>query len=174
LSSTVWTTIDLEEQHQGDWEGQPRAQLYTAEVHRAMLDLHVDFHAPNGESLRDVRHRASTFLHTVLPLLQEKSEREHRSLSIAFFTHGMLIRTMIQHLMGSDETMAWRIGCQNVSLSEFVLDKHGTIVVRINDAAHLSLAWTKAAKLLIMDAKGAESHLHDTMFENSPNNLSRL
>jgi broad specificity phosphatase PhoE len=175
LSSTIWTSSELEEQSQGEWEGQPREQLYTAAVHRAMLDLHVDFHAPAGESLRDVRNRAINFLTKILEPLHSKSMREHKTLSVAIFTHGMLIRTMIQHLMDSDEKMAWRIGCNNVSLTEFVLDRHGTTCVRVNDSAHLSLAWTRAYRLLLREkGKDAESHLQDTLEENSPENLSQL
>ena len=73
----------LLEQNQGEWEGLERKHVYTPEVHKDMLDLHMDFTAPGGESLRVVQQRAMTFMATEVERWRQTSIKENRQHTFA-------------------------------------------------------------------------------------------
>lgn len=57
---------ELQEQSQGDWEGRPRADIFTPEVRAAITSSQPDFCAPGGESQRQVEVRMRRFVDKVV------------------------------------------------------------------------------------------------------------
>lgn len=63
----IQTSDALAEMSQGDWEGCPRSEIYTAELLSFIDRVQPDFAAPSGESLRQVEFQMVHFLNgTVL------------------------------------------------------------------------------------------------------------
>ncbi|CAN6702989.1 unnamed protein product [Malus baccata var. baccata] len=63
----------LAEMSQGDWEGCPRSEIYTAELLSFIERVQPDFSAPSGESLRQVEFQMVSFLNGTVLGLPEKS-----------------------------------------------------------------------------------------------------
>lgn len=57
---------DLQELSQGEWEGRERSDLYTLEMVSHMNSTQPDFHAPGGESQRQVEFRMVEFLNRIV------------------------------------------------------------------------------------------------------------
>eukprot|EP00249_Psilotum_nudum_P016844 c26015_g1_i2 orf=685-1377(+) len=51
---------------QGRWEGLRRCDVYTAQLLSVMANSHLDFHAPDGESQRQVEFRMVEFLNNLI------------------------------------------------------------------------------------------------------------
>ncbi|KAK3120433.1 hypothetical protein QOZ80_9AG0687560 [Eleusine coracana subsp. coracana] len=62
----------LTEMSQGQWEGCPKSEVYTAEMVNLMESTQPDFSAPTGESLRQVQFRMMEFLNRTVLRLPEK------------------------------------------------------------------------------------------------------
>lgn len=62
----------LAEMSQGDWEGCPRSEIYTAELLSFIERVQPDFSAPSGESLRQVEFQMVSFLNGTVLGLPEK------------------------------------------------------------------------------------------------------
>ncbi|KAH0973456.1 hypothetical protein GBA52_025612 [Prunus armeniaca] len=62
----------LAEMSQGDWEGCPRSEIYTAELLSFIDRVQPDFSAPSGESLRQVEFQMVQFLNGTVLGLTEK------------------------------------------------------------------------------------------------------
>ncbi|GJN25521.1 hypothetical protein PR202_gb13360 [Eleusine coracana subsp. coracana] len=62
----------LTEMSQGQWEGCPKSEVYTAEMVNLMESTQPDFSAPIGESLRQVQFRMMEFLNRTVLRLPEK------------------------------------------------------------------------------------------------------
>ena len=136
-TSQMIVTDALLEQSQGLWEGKDRASSYSAEVLQQLADLHIEFSAPQGESMRMVQTRAVECLKPYLEEANAKSLAEHREVSIVVFTHANLIRAVLQYYLQSNQRHAWLIGQENTAITEIVFNQHGTSLVRVNDSAHL-------------------------------------
>ncbi|KAM7255628.1 hypothetical protein ACFE04_008526 [Oxalis oulophora] len=68
----IQTSEALAEMGMGQWEGCPRAEVYTSEV-LSLIERHQpDFSAPSGESLRQVEFRMVQFLSEMILGLTEK------------------------------------------------------------------------------------------------------
>lgn len=127
----------LVEQSQGAWEGLHRAVTYDAKVLQRMIELHVEFSAPGGESIRMVQKRANDFLEPHIEQAKKQSIAENRDISIGVFTHANLIRAMLLHYLQSTPEHAWLIDQRNTAINEIIFNRHGTCLVKTNDAAHL-------------------------------------
>jgi len=133
----------LLEQDQGDWEGMERKDVYTAQVHKEMLDLHMDFKAPGGESLRDVQERAIAYMNGELERWKERSMSDKREIVLGVFAHGGCIRAMLQHFIGVHDQFTWLVAQDNTAISELLIDVRGTALIRLNDTAHLKYTMQK-------------------------------
>ena len=133
----------LLEQAQGEWEGKERKDVYTAQVHQDMLDLHMDFCAPGGESLRAVQERAIGFLAPKIEEWKAVSVAEGREVVIGVFGHGGCIRVMLHHFVGVHDPLTWLLQQENTTLNELLIDPRGVATIRVNDDAHLK--YTMAA-----------------------------
>ncbi|CAF4331493.1 unnamed protein product, partial [Adineta steineri] len=125
------------EQSQGNWEGLNRQSCYTKDIREQMDKLHIEFSAPNGESLRMVQKRAIDFLEPYIDQAKKQSIEENREISIIIFTHGNLIRAVLQYYLQSNTKYTWLIKQENTSISEILLDQFGTSLVKVNDSGHL-------------------------------------
>ncbi|CAF0793056.1 unnamed protein product [Adineta ricciae] len=128
----------LLEQSQGDWEGKNRYLCYSADIMTQMNDLHIEFTPPNGESIRMVQKRAVNFLKPYIEQAKQRSIEETREISIAIFGHANCIRSIIQYYLELNPKYTWLIGQQNTAMSEILFNEHGTALVKVNDAAHLT------------------------------------
>ncbi|CAF3415094.1 unnamed protein product [Rotaria socialis] len=135
--SKLITSNALLEQSQGSWEGLNRRECYTDEIMQKMDKLHVDFRAPDGESIRMLQKRAIEFLKLYIEQAEQQSIKENREVSIVVFTHGNLIRAVLQHYLQSDPKYTWLIKQNNTAISEILFNEHGMALAKVNDSAHL-------------------------------------
>jgi len=131
----VISNAELLEQSQGDWEGLHRKEVYTDEVSDQMAKQHMDFCAPNGESLRMVEKRASVFVDNFI----KTKKSENKDIVIGIFAHGGTIRCLLHHYLMFNDKMTWLIEQKNTTINEIFIYSKGISVCRINDAAHLTL-----------------------------------
>lgn len=136
--SKLITTSTLLEQSQGMWEGQDRESCYTNDIMKQLNDLHIEFCAPQGESLRMVQKRAIEFLEPFIEQAKKQSIEENREVSMVIFTHANLIRTVLQYYLQSTPNHAWLIGQNNTGITEVLFNQYGTSLVRLNDSGHLT------------------------------------
>jgi broad specificity phosphatase PhoE len=137
-TSKLITSNALLEQSQGSWEGMNRDSCYTAEIMQQMGETHIEFSAPNGESMRMVQKRAIEFLEPFIEQAKKQSIEENRVISLGIFTHANLIRTVLQYYLQSNPKHAWQIGQNNTAITEILFNQYGTSLVRVNDSGHLT------------------------------------
>ncbi|CAF0971972.1 unnamed protein product [Rotaria sordida] len=136
-TSKLIISSELLEQSQGSWEGMSRALAFTPEVIQQWNELHFEFCPPNGESKRMVQKRALAYLEPIIEQAKNQSLRENRGISIGIFTHGNLIRSVLQYYLQSNPKYVWLIQQNNTSINEILLNENGISVVKINDDSHL-------------------------------------
>ena len=137
LPRSQHASAQLREQSQGQWEGRPRAEVYTAEVRAAMKQRTVHFSVPGGESIADTAHRAYAFItEAVAREAAETPVLEEAGVDVLVVCHGMVIRGLVWLLCGVRDDGVWRLGCDNCSMTELCVDAEGARLVRLNDAAH--------------------------------------
>lgn len=133
---------ELREYSAGDWKGKLRQEILTPEVRMRMGSLTQDFLPPNGESLNQVSRRASKWLEDVVmynPWVIERSKNRTKEdpWRIGVFTHGMTIKCLLQHIMGFDKSLTWKIDIWNTSVSTLSFGEDGWRIHGINDISHL-------------------------------------
>ena len=135
---SLYTSPQLREQSQGQWEGLVRADVHTAEVKAAMRQHSVRFSVPGGESIADAAYRAYAFIMQAItreaPLIAAVDEA---GVDVLVVCHAQVIRGLVWLLCGVRDEYAWRLGCDNCSMTELHIDSEGVRLVRLNDAAHL-------------------------------------
>lgn len=129
----IQTTEAILEVGQGEWEGQIRADIYTPELMAQIQSAPLDFKAPGGESIREVQTRMYDWLETTVAPLDPA---EH--ISIAAFTHGFALRSLLMKILDADPRMARRTVTHNTSLTVLQTDGSHWFIERINDTAHLA------------------------------------
>ena len=135
--SKLDTSPALLEQSQGSWEGRNRRECHTDEIIRHMHETHIEFSAPNGESLRMVQKRGIEFLEPVIEQAKQQSIAENREIFIAVFAHANFIRSLVQYYTQCTPKHAWLIGQKNTAITELVFNQYGTGLARVNDSGHL-------------------------------------
>jgi len=122
----------LRERHAGAFQGllveeaQARYPAYFVESTVPVPDLAI----PGGESAVQIRDR-------VVPLLEELCER-HGGRSVALVTHGIVIRTVLWHLVKCSYAAAFRLRVDNAGLTAFRFVDGQWILSSSNDTGHLS------------------------------------
>ncbi len=132
------STAVILEQSQGIWEGLNRQSCYTDEIIQQMNEVHIEFSAPKGESLRMVQKRGVEFLEPFIEQAKQQSIEEKREISIAIFTHGNFIRSVLQYYLQSTPRHARLIGQNNTAITEVLFNQYGTSLVKVNDTGHLT------------------------------------
>jgi broad specificity phosphatase PhoE len=108
-TSKLIISSEILEQSQGSWEGINREMILTSEVRQQMNELHFEFCPPNGESKRMVQKRVITFLEPIIEQAKSESLIENREIFIGIFTHGNLIKSILQYYLQSNPKYAWLI-----------------------------------------------------------------
>lgn len=100
----------LAELSQGDWENEPRAQIYTPETLARIERTHPwYFRPPGGESQDDLFRRVHGWL------VREVLARPERY--VWLFCHGLVIKVLLTGLFGWDRRNAWKIPIDNASMT---------------------------------------------------------
>jgi broad specificity phosphatase PhoE len=121
---------ELVEIDHGEWSGLSRAQVERRwpELSRRWQTEPGAVEMPKGESLREVRARALSFLARV--------RQEHAGGNILIITHGTVLRLMVAHFLEMAPDQIWSIQAENCALS-IVDDYDVPLVMAINDTCHL-------------------------------------
>ncbi|MEI6731646.1 MAG: histidine phosphatase family protein [archaeon] len=125
-------TDDLLELNQGSWVGIDRTKIYTPEVVARINADPWNFRPPNGESLGDVAKRAFEY---IKPIAEKNKDTRKK---IAFFTHGLTIKSLITTILESSPALCWKIQIDNTSITQFKYTPNpGWHLQRVNDHAHI-------------------------------------
>ena len=129
----------LREFRMGEWEGLTGAEIAARDPERLALWRHVGAHvsAPGGESLTDLAER-------LRPLLEEM-RRLPDDAHIVLVSHGGAIRGLVCLALGLPPEMNRHLVTAETSLTEIELRDGRTILLRLNDHAHLEAAAFTAA-----------------------------
>ena len=140
------TTPDLREIGVGAWEDQTWAQIGYFEKEKLVL-FNTDiekWHVEGGEDIGIVRER---MLRALKKIIAENPDR-----TVAVFSHGMALRTLIGTLQGLSIHEIDRTGhAENTAVTKLECDEAGIRVIYRDDASHLPdglhtlarQAWTK-------------------------------
>lgn len=101
----------LNEQHTGDWTGQPAKQIFTDEMVKNIAAEGKSFRAPNGESMDDVGLRMFDWVETLL------SDQVTRAHTVFGFAHGGSIRSLASYICGWDHARTYSTQPGNASLT---------------------------------------------------------
>lgn len=128
--------IDLAEQSFGEWQGQPRAEIFArhSEWHQ-FWHAPARFRPPGGESFADLVARAA-------PVITNLAA-SHGGRNIVAIAHGGTIRAALAHALGLDPDIAVAFVIDNLSVTR--LDhiaepgegREAWRVVAVNESAHL-------------------------------------
>ena len=134
LALTPEPTPLAREWHVGELDGRPASAL-----HQAVADASLPYweYAPTGgESLMEVRTRASALIATIQAELRDPAQARSRVRTM-LVTHGDFIRMMLS--MTEEYTIERAIGValRNTSVTELALVGNAWRVVRIDDARHM-------------------------------------
>ncbi len=123
---------ELREYSAGDMTDRSRKEIYgNTMMMNDMNELGMLFKFDNGESLFEVQQRAVTWLNKILSI-------QSKDVSIALFTHGMVIKCLLQHFMHFDQHMTWRVKVDNTSITH-LSRKNGLWSINcINSTPHLN------------------------------------
>lgn len=117
----------------GDWENKGKDDVYTEHVRRALESDPYNWHAPNGESQRDIEERVYDFV-------EEKRAEMPRGGKIAVVTHGVPIITLIRKVLGVDSKAVQGIELENTSLTRFDCNSNEWKVVEVNEKEILGIS----------------------------------
>ena len=118
---------DLIEQHLGEWQGLPHADLPA----RLRLKPHAFWplggheHPPGGESMAEVIARAGAAL--------EALAIRHPGGDVVAVSHGGTIRAAVAHALGIGPDNALHLSVQNLSLTRMERHRDGWRVVTVNE-----------------------------------------
>ncbi|KAK4538541.1 hypothetical protein CDCA_CDCA18G4566 [Cyanidium caldarium] len=133
-SPSVHTVDALAEIFQGEWEDAPREQVLTPETLQALAKNPFEFHAPGGESPRDVERRASGALHTLVQQVlahgaapDAAPTTEASDVLVLVFTHGFVIKCLLRNILDAAPAMTARIRVDNAAVVELWLQPHHAI-----------------------------------------------
>lgn len=127
----------LVEQSQGSWNGLERKKIYTPNILAKIGTKNSGFVPPEGESLKMVERRVSSWLEDEI-LYNKVFIEEFPKAWIAVFSHGMAIRCLIRYIFQSDPSLTWKIKIFNGSISSMVFKKDGWHPYSLNETAHLT------------------------------------
>ncbi len=126
----------LMEQQMPAWRGSPIEEVYTLETRAYMAAKGMDFVSPEGESLRVVQRRISSWIEDEF-INNQELVGTGASLTVAVVGHGTASRCLFHYIMGFDQRFIVRIGMDNCNISRFRFDRDGWSVICINDSSHL-------------------------------------
>ncbi|WP_066455186.1 MULTISPECIES: histidine phosphatase family protein [Anaerotruncus] len=135
-------TQGLMELDGGDFEGVPFADLASVSPEQAYNWDHdlANFHAPNGESIREVYARMRDTVNRIV--------QRHPHQTVAIVSHGGALRSFLCFASGLGPEQIARIPwCDNTAVSKVLFDRGFTPTVSyLNDNSHLPEADSTFAK----------------------------
>ncbi len=133
FSLQVQTRRELRELNFGAWEGLSYEQI-VKEWPDALRDFfaHPDvLHIPEGESFPALQARAVACIRSIV--------QENKGKSIAVFSHGAILRTILADALMTPLSNVWRFRQSNTAVNRIDYAEEGIPVVEyINNTAHLS------------------------------------
>lgn len=126
-TSEALTDIDF-----GAWEGLSLVEAQRRfpreyEVWKRRPDM---ANIPGAETLADVRARLGTVLNDVY--------EESGNASVAFVTHGSIIKILLCMFLGVDNSCFWRIKQDNAAINVVAYRKETSKLFLVNDTSHVS------------------------------------
>ncbi len=118
---------DLIEQHLGEWQGLPHADLparLTLPKH-AFWPLAGDERPPGGETMVDVINRVGVAL--------ERLATQHAGEDVVIVSHGGAIRAAVAHCLRIGSDNALHLTVQNLSLTRLERSDEGWRVICVNE-----------------------------------------
>ncbi len=115
----------------GQWQGHtPKevAELWP-DLYRKWLHAPHEVQFPGGESLPIVLERA-------VALLNELSET-HSGQTVALFSHEIVCKAIMLHVLGMDLSAYWRMPQDNACINAFYWDSRRRSLIYLNDTCHL-------------------------------------
>jgi len=126
----------LMEQQIPAWRGKREEEIFTPELRATMASKVPDFVPADGEPMRLVERRVTTWLENEIIFNRGLVSRA-QSLRVAIVGHSAATKCMFHYIMGFDAKLITRIGMGNCSISRFLFNKDGWYPLCINDAAHV-------------------------------------
>lgn len=133
----------LREYEAGEWTGKSRKKVINTAIQLKMGFLNHNFLPPEGESLSMVERRASEWLEDCIlynkemQKVSEEKKAEGKILTLAAFSHGMTIKTLLHYVMGFDKNFTWKVSISNTSITRLHFSEVGWGLGTINDFGHL-------------------------------------
>lgn len=121
---------ELREYSAGDMINRHRDEVMTLEVKAKMGLQGMAFKFPGGDSLYDVEARAADWLEERLKEADDKKV-------VAAFTHGMVIKCLLHHIMQFDQHLTWRMSIDNTSITKLEMRDGAWFIKYINNTEHL-------------------------------------
>ena len=116
---------------QGEWESQPRDQIYTPETLAKINADNFNFTPPNGESQKTVEDRMYSFVENNLLGIYPEAQ------TVGIFSHGMAIKCLLRRILDSKSGMTYKIDLENTSITRLQHKGNGWSLLSVNDTAHL-------------------------------------
>ena len=121
----VFRMSGLIEVDYGEWAGKSLKVLTQKKEWRIIQVAPSAFRFPDGESLREVQHRAVATI--------EKIALAHPKETVVLFSHGDVIKSIVAHFSGIALDNFQRIGVSPASISVIELGPFGARINRLND-----------------------------------------
>jgi len=115
----------------GDWQGlsyREASERY-GQLYSQWLQRPHEFAFPNGESLQDVRDRATAALEKVLA--------QHEGETVVLVSHQVVCKVLICSLLGLDNSHFWQVQQDVCAANVFEVKNERLTVTSINDLCHL-------------------------------------
>ncbi|MDL2209012.1 histidine phosphatase family protein [Parabacteroides sp. OttesenSCG-928-J18] len=113
--SPIVYSAELQELSQGDWEGKPRADIYTVEQLAEINANQWLFKPPNGESQKEVEERMLAFLSS--EILDKFTDG-----NFLIVGHGVAFKCLLRNILGISSQMGYKLMIENVSLTKLRYD----------------------------------------------------
>jgi probable phosphoglycerate mutase len=113
----------------GEWRGQDLKELAKDPAWNMVQHYPSSFRFPNGETLKEVQHRAVSTLDHI--------HQTHPNQTVAIFSHGDVIRTSLAHYLGTHIDLFQRIAISTASVSVLALSNQRPMVLGVNYVATL-------------------------------------
>ena len=115
----------------GNWQGLPYQEVSERykQLYNQWLQRPHEFTFPGGESLQDVRVRATAALEKVLG--------QHEEETIVLVSHQVVCKVLICSLLGLDNSHFWQVEQDVCAINVFEARNGRLTVTAINDTCHL-------------------------------------
>jgi probable phosphoglycerate mutase len=132
LGLEIQCDADLREISMGVWTDRTGASIRAEDpdlVARWEADP-LNVAPPGGETVLQLRDRV---VHAL-----DRWYGAYPTGAVLWVTHGGFLATLLCHVLGMDHARRWQFRRDNAALTELEVSERGTLLVRLNDTAHLA------------------------------------